>query len=159
MAPSRHPPVLFLDIDGVLNRTAHATHVRVDDDLVALLRGVVQSTDCVIVLSTYWRPFFEYLRYVLARFGIKRVIDRTPGGSGAVHSSSADEIHYACRAAEIEAWLGAHPDVERFAILDDRPSASNERLAPHFVRTDSAVGMSADNAARCKLLLLGNARM
>jgi hypothetical protein len=30
-------PLLFLDIDGVLNRTASATHVRVDADLVARL--------------------------------------------------------------------------------------------------------------------------
>ena len=30
-------PLLFLDVDGVLNRTARATHIRLDEDLVARL--------------------------------------------------------------------------------------------------------------------------
>ena len=31
--------VIFLDIDGVLNRTRAATHIRLDDDLMPLLKA------------------------------------------------------------------------------------------------------------------------
>ena len=30
--------MIFLDIDGVLNRTKSATHIRLDDDLISLLK-------------------------------------------------------------------------------------------------------------------------
>ena len=48
-----HPPVIFLDIDGVLNRTSGATHIRLDQDLVSRLRIIVQRSGCRIVLSTF----------------------------------------------------------------------------------------------------------
>lgn len=62
-----HPPVIFLDIDGVLNRTSGATHIRLDQDLVSRLRTIVARSDCRIVLSTFWRGFDTYVRYILHR--------------------------------------------------------------------------------------------
>ena len=149
--------VIFLDIDGVLNRTKHATHIRIDADLVDLLRGLVEETGARIVLSTFWRHFAEYIAYILTRHGIPAdtIIGRTPGTSDASKLSAdpADEGNYASRAAEIHTWLAAHPDVTRFAILDDRPSAADARLAPRFVRTDAEVGLTVRDAARCRELL------
>ena len=46
--------VIFLDIDGVLNRTRAATHIRLDEDLVLLLKDLVIQSEAHIVLSTYW---------------------------------------------------------------------------------------------------------
>ena len=99
-----HPPVLFLDIDGVLNRTSGATHIRLDQDLVSRLRIIVQRSGCRIVLSTFWRGFDAYVRYILHRHGIDAalVIGVTPGGS-------EDGQSQANRAAEIRAWLAAQP--------------------------------------------------
>ena len=37
------PSVIFLDLDGVLNRTRDAPHLRLDDDLVARLRSLVTA--------------------------------------------------------------------------------------------------------------------
>ena len=103
--------IIFLDIDGVLNRTKKATHIRIDADLVDLLRGLVEETGARIVLSTFWRHFTEYITYVLTRHGIpaETVIGRTPGTSDASKLSAdpADEGNYANRAAEIRAWRGA----------------------------------------------------
>ena len=62
-----HPPVIFLDIDGVLNRTSGATHIRLDQDLVSRLRTIVARSGCRIVLSTFWRGFDTYVRYILHR--------------------------------------------------------------------------------------------
>ena len=54
-APRR--PVLLLDVDGVLNRTATAKQIALDEDLIALLRDVAERSACEVVLTTYWRYF------------------------------------------------------------------------------------------------------
>ena len=71
--------VIFLDIDGVLNRTRSASHVRVDDDLVARLRFMLEGADARVVFTTFWRGFSDYLTYLLSRFDIdpNRVIGST----------------------------------------------------------------------------------
>ena len=152
-----HPPVIFLDIDGVLNRTSGATHIRLDQDLVGRLRTIVARSGCRIVLSTFWRGFDAYVRYILHRHGIDAaiVIGVTPGsehgqwgaaqGSMGLEASAHDDVQYANRAAEIHAWLAAHPAVTCFAVLDDRPTASDAALAAHFVRTDHRSGLTDDD--------------
>eukprot|EP00908_Phaeocystis_cordata_P017280 Transcript_28605.p1 GENE.Transcript_28605~~Transcript_28605.p1 ORF type:complete len:233 (+),score=58.42 Transcript_28605:80-778(+) len=151
--------VLFLDIDGVLNRTHGATHIRLDDDCVARLRTIVQRSRCSIVLSTFWRGFEAYVKYILHRQGIDSslVIGRTPGTTDGdrfdAESSAFDAQQYANRAAEIRSWLQANPSVTRFVILDDRPSASDEGLAAHFVQTQSDRGLTdADVQAALAIL-------
>ena len=175
------PPVLFLDIDGVLNRTKSATHIRLDDDLVERLRKLVAAIECKIVLSTFWRPFLPYIQYILHRHGLPTdcVIGSTPGACGEpgisnpsnfangstqsaggssnqqlFTASAFDDAQYVSRAAEIGAWLDAHPEVARYVVLDDRPSAADARLAPRFVQTASDAGLTEEDAERCKLLLL-----
>ena len=59
--------VIFLDLDGVLNRTANARQVVLDAELVARLKAVCDAfgeggRDGVqIVLSTFWRHFDDYI--------------------------------------------------------------------------------------------------
>ena len=53
-------PVLFLDIDGVLNSRECWDRLRglrhkIDREKVALLNEVVAATDCRIVVSSTWR--------------------------------------------------------------------------------------------------------
>ena len=160
-----HPPVVFLDIDGVLNRTSGATHIRLDQDLVSRLRTIVQHSGCRFVLSTFWRGFDSYVRYILHRHGIDAalVIGVTPGSEhgqwGAaqgLEASALDDAQYTSRAAEIHAWLAAHPAVTHFAVLDDRPTASDQRLAAHFVQTDHRSGLTdADVQAVLRILGVG----
>ena len=149
--------VIFLDIDGVLNRTTNATHIRLDDDLVERLRGLVAETSAVLVLSTFWRHFQEYITYALHRHGIdaQAVVGRTPGTShaSALSADSADAGNSVNRATEIRTWLAAHPDVTHFVILDDRESASDAGLAPYFVRTDAALGLTQSDVGRCREIL------
>ena len=85
------------------------------------------------------------------------IVGVTPGTSGAssLAADAADAAQYANRAAEIRAWLAANPSVRRFVILDDRPSASDDGLAPHFVQTVAAEGISDADAERCRAILTG----
>ena len=155
-------PLVFLDIDGVLNRTVHATHIRLDDDLVERLRRLILDTGAKIVLSTFWRHFSDYLTYVLHRHGLPAdaIIGVTPGVSGAssLAADARDDIHYASRAAEIHAWRSAHPEfaASPFVFLDDRPSAADDALASRFVRIDATTGLSEADADTCRALLLSS---
>lgn len=63
-------PVVFLDIDGVLNTTKHAPQIHLEADRVKRLRFILETTDAVVVLTTFWRYFHEYITYVLHRHGI-----------------------------------------------------------------------------------------
>ena len=92
------------------------------------------------------------LRY---RLPADAIIGCTPGTTGAsgLLADAADEEQYTSRAAEIRAWLAAHPHVTRYVVLDDRPSAADEVLAPNFVRTRAECGLSEADAARCRTLL------
>eukprot|EP00435_Cladocopium_sp_Y103_P071558 s649_g37.t2 len=138
--------VIFLDIDGVLNRTRAATHIRLDEDLMLLLKDFVHQSDAHIVLSTYWRHFTEYIRYVLTRYDIPgwKVLGATPG-LGHLQGSCFDDKVYASRSEEICAWLQDHPTVSHFVILDDRRTAGFGALAPHFVHCRSELGLTKED--------------
>ena len=146
--------VIFLDIDGVLNRTRAATHIRLDDDLMLLLKELVQQGDAHIVLSTYWRHFSEYIKYVLTRYDIPewRLIGTTPG-LGHLQGSCFDDKVYGSRSEEITAWLQDHPQVTNFVILDDRRTAGFGVLAPHFVHCRSEIGLTKDDVLRALEIL------
>ena len=88
------------------------------------------------------------------------VIGVTPGTNTSMQleASAHDEAQYASRAAEIHAWLAAHPAVRRFAVIDDRPCASDAALAAHFVRTDHRSGLTDDDVEAVLRVLERDAR-
>ncbi len=143
-APLVHQAVIFLDIDGVLNRTKHATEIHLEESKCALLMELVRSVEqknikVKIVLSTFWRTFRKYIEYILQRRGFPPgiVCGVTPG-------DPVSKKSYVNRAEEIETWL-ANANVINFVILDDRESASNEKLQPRFVRTQHETGLTHEN--------------
>ena len=101
--------VLFLDIDGVCN--CRATEARfggfigIDKHMARRVRQIVQDTGCSVVLSSTWRldaKSREHVREMVTEF-----IDVTKSlGRG-------------FRGDEVQEWLDRHPDVTRYAILDD----------------------------------------
>jgi hypothetical protein len=93
-------PIVFLDIDGVLNTTKHNTHIRVEDGLVARLGAIVRETDALIVLTTFWRHFHEYIAYVLHRHGIdvgRHVLPPPMGATGGKQSTRTFSRHHRIR--------------------------------------------------------------
>lgn len=100
---------IFLDIDGVLNckKTPNPRKFPyvVDGALVARFCRVLDSSGAKAVLSSTWR--YDPIGILAARhFGIP-FMDVTP--------DQPEEPR--CR--EILAWLERHPEVERFAVIDD----------------------------------------
>ena len=56
--------IIFLDIDGVLNRHSYYKHIVIEEDLAKNLKKILDSTNAKIVLSTYWRGFPDYIKYI-----------------------------------------------------------------------------------------------
>lgn len=138
--------VLFLDIDGVLNRTGYRPEVSVglrswiEPELADRLCEVVQSIGAEIVLSSDWRRGreLELLRSELSAVGIGSLIDVTR------------EIH-GPRWKEIETWMSEHGRTpEQIAIVDDFHDMGP--LAPRFVRVSPLNGLDKD-AARALVAL------
>lgn len=150
-------PIVFLDIDGVLNHpecyvnfhnamiklTLEEAKEGAEKDIcvehlfsprcVALLNEITGSTGAEIVLSSSWRMLYYDKRggwhSLAARVGIKApTIDFTPRwGKGQ-------------RGNEILRWLRANRKVASIAVLDD--SNDMDDVRPWFVHTDGEVGLT-----------------
>lgn len=125
--------ILFLDIDGVLNHrkspTTNGVFV-IDEQLLPLLKRIVDETGVKIVLSSSWRlSIHSRLRVkdALKTIGT-RFIDYTKFISGP-------------RSEEIKEWLERHPKVTSFAILDDDFDA---KIDGHFFQTDFNNGLTPE---------------
>eukprot|EP00629_Pelagomonadales_sp_RCC1024_P016792 CAMPEP_0119278428 /NCGR_PEP_ID=MMETSP1329-20130426/19073_1 /TAXON_ID=114041 /ORGANISM="Genus nov. species nov., Strain RCC1024" /LENGTH=166 /DNA_ID=CAMNT_0007278939 /DNA_START=626 /DNA_END=1123 /DNA_ORIENTATION=- len=153
MLPAR-APTLFLDVDGVLNTAhmpgRHALHPM----LLKRLAGVCAATHCEIVLSTTWRLQQEHedvLLRALGAAGIQAsvIVGRTPSlGISEMPWREGPNMGECRRACEIARYLDAHPEVKRFAIVDDidvldvDDDGVRARLAEHFVRTSVESGLT-----------------
>lgn len=157
-------PVLFLDIDGVLNtHTKLATgYCGIDRERASVLNFVLfEVPDLKIVISSAWRYMilrgdmtlkgFEYLLLV---HGVA-CTDRLHG------HTEADPVIEPChfdaeawrvggllwRADQILKYVQTHR-IERYAVVDDL-----DLRVPNFVRTDDAVGIRPEDAERIIRLL------
>jgi hypothetical protein len=168
MTPSRPRVALFLDVDGVLNShlfvmrrgklkpPPYALHERLDPDAVRRLASLHDELaghglEVVWVLSSTWRLAEDRGREATeAALRVHapslRLHDETP--------DLEDELGLEPpRGREVARWLEAHPEVERFVILDD-----HDDLAPYehrLVQTTRAVGLTDDDCRRALGLLLG----
>ena len=121
--------VLFLDIDGVCNcqksfmqRTESDP---IDKHMARRVRQIVEDTGCVVVLSSSWRLYPDLrskVKHMVCDF-----VDVTP------------DLGLTDRGNEVQAWLAEHPEVERYAILDD--SSDFHKDQPLF-RTNWLTGLT-----------------
>ena len=127
--------IIFLDVDGVLN--CEYTHTKgmslfpIDPYMVLLVDRIVQATGAKVVLSSSWRYHPESAAIVKKSVDF---IDVTPMNRG---TSS--------RGTEIKAWLDAHPDVTKYAILDDNTDMLTAQM-PSFFKTDWDKGLTDEVA-------------
>ena len=155
---ARTTPLLFLDIDGVLNRTATAPQINLEQDKVDRLRGVLETSGADVVLSTYWRAFDEYIGYTFGRMGAQgeRVVGRTPGNPHLMDSVKHDDAVKTTRIKEIATYMeerfGPSDGPEgwpRFAIVDDKVVVpEGHPWRERFVKTEPEVGLTESHAER-----------
>lgn len=142
--------VVFLDIDGVLNchRTAIAyggvswsgeagIRAKMDEVAIRLIGGIVRLSEAKIVLSSSWRKDANW-QTIGPSLGLE-ISDRTPTLLGS-------------RGQEIAQWLAGHPEVERYAIIDDDSDMLDDQR-PYFVHTSNFDGFNWANALRLAELM------
>lgn len=138
-------PVIFLDIDGVLNSAEYANaggmgrrlgETHLDPKACALLERITQETSCLYVLSSAWRQSFSIraMQNFIRRRGAPSttIIGATPV------DWDGHEDHTR-RGREIASWMRANYLPKRWAILDD--SDDMGEFLPYLVRTTWARGL------------------
>lgn len=147
--------ILFLDVDGVLN---HRDVFRAGNPaplcpaaLEQLFR-VIETTGCRVVLSSTWRKIpglVDKLPERLTRehfHGDWRTIELLGKHQGGLIIPDK-------RGDEVAEWLARHPEVERYAIVDDDSDFLEDQQS-HFVQTRfDAGGLIAEHADRLITIL------
>jgi hypothetical protein len=133
--------VLFLEVDGVLNRTGfrpgESIGLRswIEPELARRLNDVIDASTAEIVMSSDWRMGREldHLRGELAAAGITGTL------------RGATPVLGQTRWREIEAWLAHHAvSPEAVVIVDD--GFDMGPFASRFVRTSPLNGLDKDAA-------------
>ncbi len=145
----KRKPVVFLDIDGVLNnyttrQVLPAGGIGIDPVNVTNLNKLIERVDVEIVLSSTWR-----LMYSLSSFN--RLLERM-GFKGQVWERTIEIMAAYNRGEEIQEWLDRHPDVTNFVILDDDNDMAH--LIDHLVQTDAKVGLTIEDVKKAVLFLM-----
>lgn len=127
--------VLFLDIDGVVNclntRQRHRGFIGIDPYMALLVGRIHLAHDDVkFVLSSSWRHFKDGGKEEIEK-QVVPIFDVTP--------SLPDSL----RGKEIKAWLDLHPEVIKYAILDDDNDFLQEQM-PYLFRTTWETGITEE---------------
>ena len=116
---------LFLDIDGVLN--CATTKERYRDSCIGIcpertkiLLRILMETECDVVLSSTWRLYPELKQEVEKHIYLYGCTDKVVG-----------EV----RGVEIALYLKKHPEITRYAIVDDSADMLEEQEDCFFQTT------------------------
>lgn len=122
--------VLFLDWDGVGNNSKTPSRQEGDKFIMAdqfctfLVNRIVDRTGCSVVLSSSWRHSPTWRQDMKDQGLVFDFLDRT--------TLEGNEI---LRGGQIKKWLDEHPEVERYAILDDYDDMLEEQKESFFKTT------------------------
>lgn len=152
-------PIIFLDVDGVLNHRGVFKTGSFPNPLchecVARLRKLVAVTDAQIVMSSTWRLGGREDSGVrkLKRAG---ALDRLHKDWRTVDLPNRIQngvlLPDQRRGREIAEWLGRHPEVEHYVILDDDSDMLPEQM-PRFVQTSFDTGLLDTHVLKAALII------
>lgn len=136
--------VIFLEIDGVLNTTKDLLSYGsplINQNLVQILKEIVNKTKAKIVLSSSWRLDRESREIVKSALSKKRLkfISCTPCLKPKKHQSWVN------RCDEINHWLNSRGKINKFAIIDENFHAGLG-FENNFFKTDEETGLTKDLA-------------
>lgn len=155
--------VLFLDIDGVVNkgRRFRVGFDWADAKCVDFINEVIRKTGAKIVISSSWRigsTLEELSDHFKNKFRIDgEFIGLTPAID--LEMEGMDHKVSAPRAMEVRDWLNDHPEVTSFAVIDDmdifvgseeEAVVEDAEIKQCFVKLDFFGGMTHD--AKVKLI-------
>lgn len=136
--------VLFLDVDGVLNRTGtkerspHMT-LGIEPAKAEMVRRILRETGCHLVVSSTWRRYGDLLHHLWQQIGCEWK-DRWAGNTPIIPRNKSGIHTDVVRGDEIQAWLDDNPEVTRFVIIDD--DGDMKHLMPHLLLTHGCEGLT-----------------
>ncbi len=144
--------VLFLDVDGVLNTSgSRGLHY----SLLSRLKSIIEQTDCKIIISSNWRLYDKYLKYLYAHMSnIGIDVEKVVLGGTSYFGTDLRlfEILHCLDQMYIHQY-----EVDNWCILDDlnlyRQNVRNIDLENHFVRSNHLKGLSSHNVSDCVTIL------
>lgn len=163
--------IIFLDIDGVIS--TQKSHYALDKDACDLLGKIIDATDAKIVISSSWRrntveDTKEELTTVrpLVPFPFPYA-DRIIGVTIRAYAYVMQGVHLGIpRGVEIKQWIDTHIHSDNgkdwnhkevgvdfnYVILDDDSDMLLEQ-AEHFIKTDTYLGLSENDAEQAIKIL------
>jgi hypothetical protein len=144
-------PIIFLDIDGVLNTdmmfTAHPSTLH--PKLVKRLAHLITSTGACVVISSTWRrdeSYMEVLHDHFTKVGLERgstIKGFTPVFSTLDNTRKCGESREAVRVREIASYLSSNPTEAPKVILDDLNLKEIEEITDaKFIKCNPESGLS-----------------
>ena len=144
--------ILFLDIDGVINRFKYSDDGRPDNTLdegcITRLDHIVRRTNCKIVISSTWKAS-AHLMDILE----EDLFPKLP--PGCVIGCTKTHIPQVQRQVEIREYLNDHKDeIENYVILDDYDFELTTFInGTHCVITDALDGLTIKDMNDCIRIL------
>lgn len=134
------PPLIFLDIDGVL---AHfGSNDKLDSNCISLLDALIDATNAIVVLTSAWRH----------RYGLAETQHRlAAAGFRGQLTGAVPTLVGRSRSHEIRQYLSATNNRRAFVILDDVPPEAD--LLSRFVAVDDFEGLTPERALIAARLL------
>ena len=149
--------VIFLDFDGVIS--VLETRWELSDRHMKRVKRICDSTGAKIVITSSWRwgdvdttlekiykraakeptsAFVDKNHYLLNKDLVVGVTKRIGAGS---------------RGIEIKNWLGSHPEVTRYLILDDDSFDILPKQKDFLIQTDWAAGIEDEEVEKAIQIL------
>lgn len=154
-------PILFLDIDGVLNSrdyirrggSMNSKSDGIDPQAVTRLQRIVDESNCSIILSSTWR-LIHSLADMRGRLIAKGMRSPCPlRGKTPDLSSRGGTIERYQRGLEVNAWISTMGFKAAYACIDDD---GDFMPGQNLVQTNFETGLLEEHADRCIRLLTVN---
>jgi len=140
-------PIIFLDIDGVLNKMNTTErfngYTGIDKELLIIFNGMINQcpSDTRIVLSSTWRLYPNHLEYVRERINI---FDVTP--SPHTIKDGTWGMRRTNRGEEISEWISNNEgEISIYAVLDDDFFGLEDSGLKCFMTTDGITEEISDS--------------
>lgn len=127
--------IIFLDMDGVMNRAMEGAF---SADCILHFKKILANTDAKVVISSSWRK--NPMALELIRQNVCEFIDCTP----VLQLADFDDTQL--RGQAIFAWLKVHPEVEKYAIIDDVTNSILQNQIPNLFQPLGTVGLTEEIA-------------
>jgi hypothetical protein len=156
--------IIFLDVDGVLNRLDNASFGYrpdagydlsgdwppgpLDVDKIDLLNKFIKDTGAKVVLISSWRHVKKLYDKISKYIDIFDVT-----GTDKIYDVPGELFFYEFREGQIVKWLTEHKNIENYVIFDDNYILGTDKLRKHFVQTNLYEGLQKEDIKKAKKIL------